>query len=210
MEERQYIPVGNEVYIDIEKETNDTMSINGQEMFLDTDFNRLWHARQYGKVKYRPRRFRKEAEDNVDLQIGDKVYVHHFVIENTHQVDLYGEKLYWVQYPMCFCVVRDGEITMLNDYILAKPVLEPEENYITKSGLMIKPEAEYIDRVVKIVKTNHTSHEHGLEKDMVVTILRDADYEMEIEGEKYYVMRNIECELHLVDYDKKKYNIEIN
>lgn len=207
--ERTYIPVGNEVYVDIEKETNNTINVGGEELFLDTDFNRFWHARQYGEVKYIPRRFQKEAEDNIDLVKGDKIYVHHFLIDESHTLEVYGEKLYWVPYGLCFCIVRDGELHMLNDYILAKPVLEPEENYKTSSGLFLKAEPEKLERIAKVVKTNHTSHEENLQEGDYVVFANDADYEMEIEGEKYYVMRNKECLLRLDNYEQERPNYEI-
>ena len=36
-----FTPVGNEIYISLEKETNDTITVNGQELFLDTAFERI-------------------------------------------------------------------------------------------------------------------------------------------------------------------------
>ena len=44
---------------------------------------------------------------------------------------------------------------------------------------------------------------------MIVTFLNDADYEMEIEGEKYWVMRNKEIECELPTYEKEPFNIEV-
>ena len=205
-----YTPLGNEVYLDLESETNDTIIVNGEELYLDTAFQRMWHARQWGEVRYFPRRFKKEGEDGIELVKGDKMYCHHFLIENRQAKDVMGEKLYFIPYPMCFCVVRDGEIHMLNQYILVKPIVEPEEKYMTKSGIMIKPEPENIERICKVVKTNATSEEYGIREGMIATFLNDADYAMEIEGENYWVMRNKEIELELPTYEKEPFDIEIN
>jgi len=204
-----FIPVGNEVYLKIEKETNDTITVNGQELFLDTEFQRMWHARQWGEVRYFPRRFQKEEEDGIELQKGDKVYCHHFLIDNRQPSEIMGELLYFIPYTMCFCVVRDGEIHMLNQYILVKPVLEPEENYMTKSGIMIKSEPENMERIGKVVKTNATSEDYGVREGAIVTFLNDSDYEMEIEGEKYWVMRNKEIECELPNYEENPINLKV-
>lgn len=199
-----YIPVGNEVYVDIEKETNDTMTVNGKELYLDTAFQKFWHARQYGLVKYLPKRFTKDAEDNVKIEKGDKIYVHHFLIDDNHIVEIHEEKLYWVPYGLCFCVIRDGEPHMLNDYMLCEAVEEPEEDYKTSSGIYLKPEPENLERIAKVIKTNHTSKDHGIEEGMYVVFLPDADYAMEIEGKKYFVMRNREVLLNLENYEQER------
>ena len=68
-------PVRDLFWVEVEKEQEDTIKINGKELYLDSSYNALFHARQHGKVYQTP------VKDNLNLDIknGDIVYFHHFV-----------------------------------------------------------------------------------------------------------------------------------
>ena len=125
---------GQMVLIDIEKETEDSVVLsNGVELFLDTELERMWHARQYGTVKHISKHARKRVEDNIDLKIGDKVYFHHFVIDKPLEFE--GEKYYQADINQIYAVEREDDIIMLQDYILVEPVTN-EKELITDSGII--------------------------------------------------------------------------
>ena len=67
-------PVRDLFWVEVEKEQEDTIKINDKELYLDSSYNALFHARQDGKVYQTP------VKDNLNLDdIRFKKNVVHFV-----------------------------------------------------------------------------------------------------------------------------------
>ena len=65
-------PIKDLYWIEVEKETEDTININGQEMYRDTSYDPMRLARQYGTIYKTPI---KDTKD-VGIQEGDKVWLY--------------------------------------------------------------------------------------------------------------------------------------
>ena len=116
-------PIGDFVYVEIEKEEENTHTLdNGKTIWLDTSYDRYVNARQYGIVKYVSINIKKRVEDNITLKEGDKVYFHHFCIDERMSSEFGGENIYKVNYDQIYCYVRDGKITMTQDYVFVEPI----------------------------------------------------------------------------------------
>jgi len=188
-------PLGQYMIVELEKETeNEHVLSDGTTLWLDTELERAWHARQYGTVIHptlNPKHGYQKC--NVELQSGEKVYFHHFVMDERFQQkinDVENDKTYKAHVDQVYCVVRDGKIVMLQDFIFVEPVLEPEENYKTKSGLLLKPEPEKLEREGIVRHVNEFSEDCEVRVGDRVFFEKGCNYEMEVEGKKYYRMRN--------------------
>jgi co-chaperonin GroES (HSP10) len=98
------------------------------------------------------------------------------------------DDIYFADPMELFCEIIDGEIHMLNDYVLVEPILEPEENYM-RNGIMIKPNAENLSNegILRHVPDHGTIC--GVKPGDKVFFTNNSNYELEVEGTKYYCMK---------------------
>ena len=109
-------PVRDLFWVEIEKEQEDSFEMNKKQFYLESSYNVLLHARQYGKVYQIP------VHDNLDLDIkkGDIVYFHHFVTadeENAYGVQkgvnrvnfIKDKKVYKVHNSQIYGRIRKGK-----------------------------------------------------------------------------------------------------
>jgi co-chaperonin GroES (HSP10) len=100
------------------------------------------------------------------------------------------KKTYKAHIDQVYCVIRKGEPVMLQDFIFVEPVIEPEENYMTSYGLMIKPEPEVMEREGVVKYVNEFSEDLGVKVGDHIYFESGCNYEIDVEGKKYYRMRN--------------------
>ena len=187
---KECIPLNNCVFIYREKNTKDSITVGDKELFIDTSWYEYDHVIQHGIVRYVPKRLDSFFKTNMELLPGDKVYCHHFIADKNNRILIYDEKLSKLNYGMIYARVRDGKIHMLSDWVLLEIVKDKEEELITKSGIWIKSLQEKKEQIGVIRHVNSTSIDNGFKPGDRVMFIKDADYEMEIEGEKLYRMHN--------------------
>ena len=195
--------------VQVEKPYNDTVEVNGREIFLDIKFDPYKFARQYGIIYEKPIGLPKGL--NFDVKKGDKVYFHHHVtgsvgavtmdqkFENDSSQDFKSqnlitwideENIYKVHWKQMYARVRKGKLKMLHHWNFVKQTTEDEESIKTKSGIFIKPEVEDITLHGNIKYMNKWMKDQGVEVDDEVIFSENSEYEMDIEGEKMLRMRN--------------------
>lgn len=182
---------GDIVLIELEKETEDsTVLSNGTELWLDTEIDRLWHARQHGIVRFAAPHSIKRVEDNIQLVDGDKVYFHHFVINETIELD--GDTFYKANINQIYALERDGKIIMLQDYIFVEPVTNGDQ-IETESGIIIGQEEEITNQ--GIVKHVNQFTEKVIDMKVGDRILfkKNSNYKMNVGDNKYYRMRDYDA-----------------
>ncbi len=178
-------------YISADKFSNNKLGIkgvDGQALFLDIDYNKYHHAVQNGIVEFCPGRISASQSNDIPLVQGDKVYFHHFIVQKDNLYLNEGKEYYKCDHRDIYCVIRDGKINMLEEWILCVPVLEPEENFF-KGGLYLKPTRENLPFRATIKHVSKLAKEAGLNVGDEIIYRADADYEMPIEGDKYYRMK---------------------
>lgn len=192
-------------FVKVDKRFNDTFKLGEKELFLDTDFDKYRHARQYGVITSVPHRItpknyldiQKTGEDyeqgfyyDTPLVIGDKVYFHHFVAGNDEsQFTINDEKVFMCHYEQMYCVVRDGEIIPLERNMFCSQIMEDEKNYQKSIGgiiLFTKPNPEPIKNYAKVEFLSEKCMEFGLRMGDTIIHKNDADYDITIEGTKYW------------------------
>ena len=180
------IPVSDNLIIERASDTKD--NVNG--LYIDTSYDRISHVIQHGIVRYVPKRLSSWMESDVEVKEGDKVYCHHFIGEESNCIEIHGEQLNMMKYNMYYARVRDGKIHMLMNWILVDYLEEKEVNYKTDSGIWLKANAERFEQVGIVRHINSKSKDFDINIGDKVLFIKDADYEMEIEGKKMYRMKN--------------------
>ena len=180
-------PIGDFVYVEIEKEEENTHTLdNGKTIWLDTSYDRYVNARQYGIVKYVSINIKKRVEDNITLKEGDKVYFHHFCIDERMSSESGGENIYKVNYDQIYCYVRDGKITMTQDYVFVEPIQLED-----KIGNIYIESKESTKRG-RVKYCNPFSIKDGFNIGDEILYIKNANYDMVIEGERLFRMKNSE------------------
>ena len=183
-------PLNSCVLVYREKNTADEVEIGDTKLFIDTSWYEYDHVIQSATVKYIPKRLDSYFKTGMELLPGDTVYCHHFIADESNLVEIHGEKLSKLNYNMLYARVRKGVVHMLSDWVLLEIVKDKEEELKTESGIWLKTEKKKKEQIGKIKYVNSKSIDDGFKPGDMVLFMKDADYEMEIEGHKLYRMRN--------------------
>lgn len=195
--------------VKVDKAYEDTIELNGKEMFLDIKFDPYKFARQYGVIHSTPVGLPKGLD--FDVKKGDKIYFHHLVtgsvgavtmdqkFENESNQDFKSlnlvtwvdeENVYKVHWQQIYARVRKGKLKMLHHWNFVKQVTEDEESIKTKSGIFIKPEVDDITLHGVIVYMNDWLKKQGVKIGDEVVFSENSEYDMTIENKKLLRMRN--------------------
>jgi len=177
-------PKNDRVIVELEGSKDKFVNVGGVKMKIDTVFRQMWNAVQKAKVI--------ACADGLDLEVGDTVYVHHFVIEEERRVPVKDKDYRWLEYSQIYCRVRDGIIKTLGYYILVKPIKYDESKFKKESdsGLLLRQKSgtEYVDRVGEVAHIGEEAREAGLEVGDKILFNKNCEYEINIEGQKLYRM----------------------
>ena len=187
---KECTPLNDCVFVQREKNTKDEVEVGGKKLFVDTSWYEYDHVIQHATVRYVPKRISSYFKTEMELIPGDKVYCHHFIADKKNIIEIYDEKLSRMNYGMLYVRVRDGKVHMLADWVLVEIVKDKEEELKTNSGIWLKTQEEKKEQIGKVKYVNSKSIDDGFKPGDTVMFIKDADYEMEVEGEKLYRMRN--------------------
>jgi len=184
-------PVKDCYFVKVEKTHEDTIEVNGRELFLDVSYNDMKHARQYGTVIALPNGLPKGLK--LDIKEGDKIYCHHFLASEGNRVKFHEEKnVYSIHWGHIYARVRKGKLKMIHHWNFIKQKVEDESNYMTKSGIFTKPEAEDEELYGYVEYMNDGLKDLGVKRGDEVIFSKNSEYDMKIEGEKLLRMRNFD------------------
>lgn len=105
----------------IQSDENANKSIkgeNGEELYLDTDFNPYTYTNKIGVIAETP----KVCDHNYNLKKGDTVLIHHSVVRELNEVVL-GEEKYWrcANYNI-FATINNQVLKPMRDFIFVDPI----------------------------------------------------------------------------------------
>tara|TARA_R100000908_G_C3717967_1_gene121916 strand:- start:50 stop:736 length:687 start_codon:yes stop_codon:yes gene_type:complete len=184
------IPLNDCVLLQREKNTKDEVEAGDTKLYIDTSWYEYDHVIQHAIVKYVPKRISSYFKTNMELLPGDKVYCHHFVADEHNGIEIHGEKLSKLNYGMLYARVRDNKVHMLCDWVLVEIVKDKEEELKSEQGIWLKTHEEKKEQIGRVKYVNSKSIDDGFKPGDTVFFIKDADYEMEVEGQKLYRMRN--------------------
>ena len=79
-------PIKDVYWIEVVKQTEDTIILNGVEMYRDTSYDPMKLAGQFGVIYETP------IHNDLNIQKGDKVWFHHFVATDVNKVKYIDDK----------------------------------------------------------------------------------------------------------------------
>ena len=177
--------------IKVEKTHEDTVIVDGKELYMDTSYSDMEYARQYGTVLEVPNSLSFGMK--LDIKKGDKVYCHHFLISEENRLKYHEEdNVFKIRWDQIYCRVRKGKLKMLHHWNFVEQKKESKESYVTTSGIYIKPEREDEEFYGYIEYMNKEMKSYGVEKGDEVIFSENSEYKMEIEGRKLLRMRNLD------------------
>ena len=184
-------PIRDYYFVKVEKTHEDTIIVNGKELYMDTSFEDMKHARQYGTVIAVPTTLSFGLK--MDVKKGDKVYCHHFLTNEENRVKYHEqENVFQIRCDAVYARVRKGKLKMLNHWNFVEQKKEDKDNYMSKSGIYLKPEREDKELHGYIRHMNKEMKEWGAKEGDEVVFSENSEYDMKIEGEKLLRMRNID------------------
>jgi len=165
-----------------EKRVNDKIMIGGKEFILDSAFRHYWNTVHMAEVV---------VSDRDDLEPGDIVYVHHF-INAPEQILPFREDSSYMESNQIYCRIRNGEMKVLDDYVLVSPVTYGDTGIITKNehGILLTSRSpnERIEKVGVAELIGDNAKKKGINIGDKILFNKNCEYEILIEGKLYYRM----------------------
>ncbi len=174
----------NRVIVELEGLYDKEITVGGFTMQIDHVFRHMHNAVQKAKVIACP--------EGGELDVGDTVYVHHFVVEDERIVPVKDKEYRWLEYSQIYARVRDGILKALGYYVLVEPIKFDEAKFKKKtdSGLLLTQKAgtQNVDRVGVVAHVGDEAADSGIVVGDKIFFNKNCEYEINIEGKKMYRM----------------------
>lgn len=174
------------------KRFKDTITVAGKELYLDNRFDEFNNRITEGEVVAIPKKY------DTGVSIGDTLYFHHHVVVDKGQKFQYDDDakdVYIVYYnpedirnSQAIAYKHDGVVKELG-WILLEPIEEDKET-VLPSGLIIVEKEETPKKEGRVAFDSLFFQENDVNIGDVVGFLKNRDYEIEIDGKKFWRMRH--------------------
>ncbi len=162
------IGLNTKIYLDkVERDDYREVEVAGKVIRVPNKFKGMEIQSQMAVVKF--------PTYGSELNVGDIVYCHHFLNDESAKKKINDEYCYEMDLTEIFCRVKDGDIEMLGEWLLVEPIV--------KKGVIIN------QKMVNVGIMRYGYEDFIGEK---VAFEKDSDYELEVEGKKYYRIRKSE------------------
>ena len=151
-------------------------------------FSPYERAVQIAEIAYLPMSIHPSLINDVELKVGDMVACHHFCIQPENLEKIGDQVFYRAFYQQLFCVIRDGEIIPLQDFIFCTPVYEDESKCKTPGGLWIKDKPDQLERQAKVEFVCKSAKDKDIYVGDTIHFMTNSDYWINIGGVKYWRM----------------------
>ena len=169
---------------------NDKIVVNGLELYVDPKYDEFSHRKTSGEVVAVPLKY------NTGVKEGDTIYFHHHVVINGGQKMQYGEDLYLVRYSDARATENQaiahksketGEVKPMKGWSLLTPYMEEAPKLSEIIETVELTERPYINGIVAF--DSEDLQDMGVKKGDIVGFKKNHDYEVDIDGEKYFRVR---------------------
>jgi len=179
--------------VELDKKLNDTITTEGGlELYIDSKFNEFENRVTEGPVVAAPSKYETGVEP------GDTLYFHHLVVVNEGQALTGHEKHYLVRYnpehtvnnqAIGYKSAKSGEIQPLAGWALLEPVEQDQEPGSQSDLIEVVKLKEPVVRKARVAFNAPWIEELGVSVGDVVGIKKNRDYEIIIDGKKYFRVR---------------------
>tara|TARA_R100001440_G_scaffold73602_1_gene98296 strand:+ start:3696 stop:4301 length:606 start_codon:yes stop_codon:yes gene_type:complete len=179
--------------VELEKKLNDTITTDGGlELYVDSRFNEFEHRVNEGPVVCSP------IKHNTGVEAGDTLYFHHLVVINEGQPLTGDNNHYLVRYDphhtvnnqaIAYKSAKSGHIYSLGGWALLSPVEEGPDPEEQSDLIEVVKFTESPVCKARIAFNATWIEELGLSVGDVVGIKKNRDYELTIDGNKYFRVR---------------------
>ncbi len=179
--------------VELDKQTKDTIKTDsGLELYVDSKWNEFEHRVTEGPVVSAP------LKHKTGVKKGDTLYFHHLVVMNEGQVLTGYEKHYLVRYDprqtinnqaIAYKSAKSGHIHTLAGWALLEPVEQDEEPGASSDVIEIVKLEQPKVRKARVAFDAPWLEELGIGIGDVVGIKKNRDYEITIDGNKYFRVR---------------------
>jgi co-chaperonin GroES (HSP10) len=169
---------------------NDKIVVNGLELYVDPKYDEFSHRKTSGEVVAVPLKY------NTGVKEGDTIYFHHHVVINGGQKMQYGEDLYLVRYSDTRATENQaiahkskdtGEVKPMKGWSLLTPYMEEAPKLSEIIETVELTERPYLNGIVAF--DSEDLQDMGVKKGDIVGFKKNHDYEVDIDGEKYFRVR---------------------
>ena len=174
------------------KRFKDTITVAGKELYLDNRFDEFNNRINEGEVVATPKKY------DTGVSVGDTLYFHHHVVVDKGQKFQYDDDakdVYIVYYnpedirnSQAIAYKHDGMVKELG-WILLEPI-EEEKETVLPSGLILVEKEETPKKEGRVAFDSLFFQENDVKVGDVVGFLKNRDYEIEIDGKKFWRMRH--------------------
>ena len=211
IDEVNRIPL-NQLLVHIDTSKNLTTKIGDLEISLDNEYTRMQEEFLPDEEAYIPRdgivmiapdslkavtAFKSwDLDMDLDVKEGDHIYFHHFAAEIQHEYSFNGKDCFFMPYVRdmvtylttnIYCKVKDGEITMVGDWNLIKPI---ESKSSDVSDTILTPDASLKDKEnIGVLKApSPFLSKEGFREGDTLIMNPDCISTIIIEGNKYFLI----------------------
>lgn len=193
--------IGKNIFLEVDFDENNKAFLGDQEIYIETNRDNTRRLRvMRGRAYAVPEKFAAKY----NIQKGDLLYCHHFLTEKESIMDIDGKILCMISTDIVFFRLNpDKSIDAFGEYIIVKPVIEQEANYMSKSGLMLKPNPDEIKLVGDVIAMSPDATCKNLKVGDRIRFTPNSDYDLYIEGEKVYKMRASNLDIDYIFKNKE-------
>lgn len=123
---------------------------------------------------------------SIDIEAGDRVYVHHLVSADDSNLMFHEGKAYRkLHYAQVFCKIVNDEPEMIKDFIFVEPIYESEQE--TENGII---DSYFINMKTRVGIVRYVNQFSDVKPGDCIIFEEHHDYLMRVEGKQYFKMRN--------------------
>jgi len=185
------------IFVKVDKKYRDEIiTKSGVKLYVDTTYRPEWHVTMKGEVVAIPEKLTDQYFEMKgivpEVEVGDIAYFNYLVVDTVNEVKVGDQVFYKVDYPSIFAYMRNGELNMVGSWVFVRPYIEQKEEKVGSLYLpeMLKSEERKdMGIIYKIGKPLTHEHDLGLKSGDKILFKRIAAFEIDVEGEKYYCMK---------------------